>query len=437
MKNDEELYNWMEDLYSRSQLVGVSNPTNFVHQVHVGFDSVSGAFTGLPDQWTRLLTSSAITKEDYAKNPQAVLDVLEFYTESQKRERDTETMAIKENMASQPYVTRFDAGTGLAGLKQSDRSQQKPLPPVTLPSKDAIARSEGNMKANGPASGAMANTDDLRRALPSTASQQERTTLSSRPTPARTPGSLSERSDLVPQRKAPAAPNTSRTPNEVITSAKPLQSSTSARTAADTALDQRTGLGQSTHSSQPYDARPSNGQRTPAHTVKGDVAAASASLVKSAATGGADNKKVVGAQKPGGGDRRISKMTEAEIQAKLRQVTSPEDPTRMYTKIKKVGQGASGSVYVAKINETGEKVAIKQMDLAAQPRKELIVNEILVMKESRHDNIVNFRDSFLLRGSELWVVMDYMEGGALTDVIDNHSLEEDQISCICREVSAL
>lgn len=74
------------------------------------------------------------------------------------------------------------------------------------------------------------------------------------------------------------------------------------------------------------------------------------------------------------------------------------------------------------------------MDLAAQPRKELIVNEILVMKESKHANIVNFLDSYLIRGSDLWVVMEFMEGGALTDVIENNTLEEDQISSICLEV---
>lgn len=38
---------------------------------------------GLPEQWNRLLHSSAITKEDYAKDPQAVVDVLEFYTDAQ------------------------------------------------------------------------------------------------------------------------------------------------------------------------------------------------------------------------------------------------------------------------------------------------------------------------------------------------------------------
>ncbi|KIM83935.1 hypothetical protein PILCRDRAFT_68624 [Piloderma croceum F 1598] len=83
-KNDEELYGWQDDVYSRSPLVGVSSPTNFVHKVHVGFDAASGAFTGLPDQWSKLLTRPVLTREDYANDPQAVLDVLEFYTDNQK-----------------------------------------------------------------------------------------------------------------------------------------------------------------------------------------------------------------------------------------------------------------------------------------------------------------------------------------------------------------
>ena len=45
LKNDEELYAWQDDIYCRSPLMGVSNPTNFVHKIHVGFDPVTGAFT--------------------------------------------------------------------------------------------------------------------------------------------------------------------------------------------------------------------------------------------------------------------------------------------------------------------------------------------------------------------------------------------------------
>ena len=92
-------------------------------------------------------------------------------------------------------------------------------------------------------------------------------------------------------------------------------------------------------------------------------------------------------------------------------------------------------MYVAKTLATGKKVAIKEMDLSHQPRKELIVNEILVMKESQHPNIVNFLESYLVKNNELWVVMEYMEGGALTDIIENNTLEEDQISSISFEVS--
>ena len=48
------------------------------------------------------------------------------------------------------------------------------------------------------------------------------------------------------------------------------------------------------------------------------------------------------------------------------------------------------------------QVAIKQMNLEQQPKKDLIINEILVMRESHQDNIINYIDSFLLKG-ELWV----------------------------------
>jgi serine/threonine protein kinase len=78
-------------------------------------------------------------------------------------------------------------------------------------------------------------------------------------------------------------------------------------------------------------------------------------------------------------------------------------------------------------------VAIKEMNLARQPRKDMIINEIRIMKETVHPNIVNFIDSFLVRDS-LWVIMEYMEGGMLTDIIDKETFTEPQISIICLEV---
>lgn len=89
VKNDDEIYDWIDKIYERCPgMGGVSNPTNFSHRVHVGFDPKTGAFVGLPTEWEKLLTASAITKEDYKKNPQAVIEVLEFYSDIKMREQN-------------------------------------------------------------------------------------------------------------------------------------------------------------------------------------------------------------------------------------------------------------------------------------------------------------------------------------------------------------
>ena len=98
-----------------------------------------------------------------------------------------------------------------------------------------------------------------------------------------------------------------------------------------------------------------------------------------------------------------------------------------------IGKGASGGVYTAYEVGTNKCVAIKQMNLAQQPKKDLIINEIIVMKGSKHKNIVNFLDSYLV-GGDLWVVMEYMEGGSLTDVVTFNMMSEQQIAAVCREV---
>ncbi|KAI0983963.1 hypothetical protein GJ496_011340 [Pomphorhynchus laevis] len=132
---------------------------------------------------------------------------------------------------------------------------------------------------------------------------------------------------------------------------------------------------------------------------------------------------------------RIKKgqMSEEELIIRLRAVSSIGNPQWKYQKIEKIGQGASGTVYIAIEIATGSEVAIKQMNLACQPKKELIVNEIIVMKENKHPNIVNYKDSYLV-SEDLWVVMEYLPGGSLTDVVTETIMEEGHIAAICREV---
>lgn len=131
--------------------------------------------------------------------------------------------------------------------------------------------------------------------------------------------------------------------------------------------------------------------------------------------------------------RRPNRSTGIDIVARLNAICTPGDPMKRYRELNKIGQGASGGVYTARQNGDNKLVAIKQMNLEQQPKKDLIINEILVMKDSKHKNIVNFMDSYLRQG-DLWVIMEYMEGGSLTDVVTFNLMSEGQIAAVCREV---
>ena len=92
----------------------------------------------------------------------------------------------------------------------------------------------------------------------------------------------------------------------------------------------------------------------------------------------------------------------------------------------------SGDIFTAYQVGTNNIVAIKQMGLDKQPKEVLMINEILIMKASRHPNIVDYIDSFLHK-NELWIIMEYMDGGSLKDVAAANLMSEGQIAAVSRE----
>lgn len=57
-------------------------------------------------------------------------------------------------------------------------------------------------------------------------------------------------------------------------------------------------------------------------------------------------------------------------------------------------------------------------------------DKVVIMRDYHHPNIVEMYDSFLV-GDELWVVMEYLEGGALTDIVTHARMDEEQIATVC------
>lgn len=96
------------------------------------------------------MKGSAITAEDAAKNPQAVLDVLEFYAEQTKREEEeygtSELQGAVERMSGVNWAKMMQENKSIQQQQQEQQQLQQPssqikpnvkLPPKTIPTRPA------------------------------------------------------------------------------------------------------------------------------------------------------------------------------------------------------------------------------------------------------------------------------------------------------------
>ncbi|NXQ56621.1 PAK3 kinase, partial [Anthoscopus minutus] len=76
-------------------------------------------------------------------------------------------------------------------------------------------------------------------------------------------------------------------------------------------------------------------------------------------------------------------------------------------------------------------VALKQIDLQHQGCEE-VLKEILVVREKKNPNIVTYLESYLANG-DVWMVMEYMDGGSLAQVVSHKRMLVGHMATVCRE----
>ncbi|XP_035650902.1 mitogen-activated protein kinase kinase kinase kinase 3-like isoform X3 [Oncorhynchus keta] len=119
---------------------------------------------------------------------------------------------------------------------------------------------------------------------------------------------------------------------------------------------------------------------------------------------------------------------------------SRRNPQEDFELIQRIGSGTYGDVYKARNVNTGELAAIKVIKLEPVIMNsptgedfEVVQQEIIMMKDCKHSNIVAYFGSYLRR-DKLWISMEYCGGGSLQDIYHvTGPLSESQIAYMSRE----
>ena len=114
-----------------------------------------------------------------------------------------------------------------------------------------------------------------------------------------------------------------------------------------------------------------------------------------------------------------------------------KDPKSVFTDLKQIGQGASGSVFVA-TKPDGTKIALKKVKPENKTESDALEMEIRMMCCTRHPNLIKCQETYNWSGF-MWISMEYMGGGCLTDVLENYQkmrqrMTEPEIAYLLREV---
>mmetsp|Transcript_20917 Transcript_20917/g.28843 ORF Transcript_20917/g.28843 Transcript_20917/m.28843 type:complete len:464 (+) Transcript_20917:158-1549(+) len=110
------------------------------------------------------------------------------------------------------------------------------------------------------------------------------------------------------------------------------------------------------------------------------------------------------------------------------------DPEELFEKQERIGKGSFGEVFRGFNRKTKDEVAIKIIDLEdAEDEIEDIQQEIAVLSQCESPHVTRYYGSYL-KGTKLWIIMEFLAGGSVLDLMKPGSFDEVYISIIIREL---
>ncbi|CAM9115648.1 unnamed protein product [Chrysoparadoxa australica] len=96
-----------------------------------------------------------------------------------------------------------------------------------------------------------------------------------------------------------------------------------------------------------------------------------------------------------------------------------------------IGNGVSGTVYKALNLDTGEIMAVKQVEVSALDTRDMeaFENEVTMLREHDHPNIVKYFGTERAPDG-LSILLEYVAGGSMRSMLDTFGPFEEQVSCI-------
>ena len=128
-----------------------------------------------------------------------------------------------------------------------------------------------------------------------------------------------------------------------------------------------------------------------------------------------------------------------DLEIELFKLCRSDDPWDEYEKHELIGVGGSGRVYRAIHIKTQAQVAVKEITISKQAKKQLILNEICALKHISHDNILPLVDAFcyyhpLSCETTIAIVTHYCCNGSLTDICGATVFPENLVASIIRQI---